>query len=59
VQEDQIGLRKLDESGRLNLGTLPGYHMRFTLQEFDDLIITPYLTGGGLADEGGPEDMGD
>lgn len=58
-KEDQIGLRKLDESGRLNLGTLPGYHMRFTLQEFDDLIITPYLTGGGLADEGGPEDMGD
>jgi len=46
AQEDHIGLRKLDESGRLDLGTLPGYHMHFTLQEFEDLIVIPYLTAG-------------
>lgn len=53
MQEDQIGLRKLDESRRLDLKTIPGYHMHFTLQEFDDVVI-PYLTAGSQVDGGVP-----
>lgn len=44
LQEDFIGLKELDEAGRLELGTLPGYHMHFSLQEFDEKVIKAYLT---------------
>ena len=52
MQEDHIGLKRLDEAGRLDQGTIPGYHMHFTLQEFDNLIVGPYLTANQSA--GGP-----
>lgn len=42
-QEDYIGLKQLDLSGRLELKSLPGYHMHFSLKEFDDQVIRPYL----------------
>jgi len=51
-KEDHIGLKRLDLAGRLDHGTLPGYHMQFTLQEFDDLIVGPYLTANSLAGTG-------
>ena len=44
VQEDFIGLKELDKGGRLELGSLPGYHMQFSLEEFNKKLIQPYLT---------------
>lgn len=44
LQEDFIGLKELDKAGRLELGSLPGYHMHFSLEEFDERVIQPYLT---------------
>ena len=43
LQEDFIGLKELDKRGRLELGSLPGYHMHFSLEEFNEQIIQPYL----------------
>ncbi len=44
-KEDWIGLRALDESGRLVLGSVPGQHMHFTLQWLLDNVVHPYLRG--------------
>ncbi len=44
-KEDWIGLRALDESGRLVLGSVPGQHMHFTLEWFLDNVVHPYLRG--------------
>jgi palmitoyl-protein thioesterase len=43
--EDWIGLRSLDEQGRLILDEIPGVHMQFTLQWFTDNVIAKYLAG--------------
>ncbi|KAL6754909.1 palmitoyl protein thioesterase [Haematococcus lacustris] len=48
-QEDWIGLRALDESGRLELVEAPGAHMQFTLQWFTEQVIQPYLTGSSAS----------
>ena len=40
-KENWIGLRTLDESGRLVLGSVPGAHMHFTLQWFLDNVVDP------------------
>ncbi|KAK9831273.1 hypothetical protein WJX74_010098 [Apatococcus lobatus] len=47
-QEDWIGLRALDNAGRLVFDEIPGGHMHFTLSWFQSNIIAPYL--GGSAD---------
>ena len=44
MQEDFIGLKELDKAGRLELGSLPGYHMQFSLEDFNEKVIQPYLT---------------
>lgn len=44
VQEDWIGLRALDDAGRLVLDEIPGGHMRFKLSWFQSNIIVPYLS---------------
>ncbi len=44
-KEDWIGLRELDESGRLVLGSVPGAHMHFSLPWFLDNVVDPYLRG--------------
>lgn len=42
-KEDWIGLRELDESGRLVLGHVPGPHMHFSLEWLRTNVINPYL----------------
>ncbi|CAL8468865.1 g8406 [Coccomyxa elongata] len=42
-QEDWIGLRKLDQDGKLSFKEVPGGHMHFSLDWFEKNIIFPYL----------------
>lgn len=42
--EDWLGLRALDEAGGVFFGTIPGVHMQFTLDWFDENVVTPYLS---------------
>ncbi|GLI68395.1 hypothetical protein VaNZ11_012781 [Volvox africanus] len=42
--EDWIGLRTLDEQGRLIMDDIPGMHMQFSLQWFAENVIRKYLT---------------
>ena len=44
-QEDWIGLRELDESGRLVFSEITGHHMQFTFDWFEQNIINTYLQG--------------
>ena len=41
--EDRIGLKTLDESGRLHLMAVEGNHLEFSRQWFIDEIINVYL----------------
>jgi len=41
--EDRIGLKALDEAGRLHFLEVPGDHLQFTRQWFIDVIINGYL----------------
>jgi len=40
---DQIGLKTLDQTGRLKFDTAPGEHMQFTLEWFGEHVVKPYL----------------
>jgi len=42
-QTDQIGLKTLDQTGRLKFDTAPGEHMQFSLEWFGAHVIEPYL----------------
>jgi len=42
-QEDWIGLKTLDNAGKIHFGTVPGNHMQFTLEWFDSNVIQAYL----------------
>ncbi|PNH12249.1 Palmitoyl-protein thioesterase 1, partial [Tetrabaena socialis] len=42
-REDWLGLRALDEAGRLEFAEAPGGHMQFTLQWFSDNVMDKYL----------------
>lgn len=42
-RQDWIGLRALDEAGRLTLVHAPGRHMRFTLDWFEEQVVRPWL----------------
>ncbi|KAJ1566830.1 Palmitoyl-protein thioesterase 1, partial [Cladochytrium tenue] len=44
--EDWIGIRALDEQGRLDLLTHPGGHMRIDQAFFADILVPSYLAGG-------------
>ncbi|KAK9842522.1 hypothetical protein WJX81_004226 [Elliptochloris bilobata] len=44
-QEDWIGLRELDERGRVVFDEIPGAHMHFTLQYFQEHVVDRYLKG--------------
>lgn len=46
-KEDWIGLRELDESGRLVLGHVPGPHMHFSLEWLRKNVIDLYLRRPG------------
>ena len=48
-QEDWLGLRALDEAGRLVLADCPGTHMQFELDWFAANVIAPYLDAPGVA----------
>lgn len=41
--EDWIGLKALDEAGRLQMEDVDGVHMQFSLDWFDDNVIQQYL----------------
>ena len=41
--EDFLGLRTLNETGRLLMGDIQGAHMQFSLQWFSEHVIRPYL----------------
>ena len=41
--EDRIGLKTLDESGRLILAHAPGFHMQFSLDWFFINVVKPFL----------------
>jgi palmitoyl-protein thioesterase len=41
--EDRLGLKQLDESGRLVLAHAPGFHMQFSLNWFFINVVKPYL----------------
>lgn len=41
--EDRLGLRQLDESGRLVLAHAPGFHMQFSLDWFFINVVKQYL----------------
>jgi len=41
--EDRLGLRELDQSGRLHFIALPGDHLQFTIDWFNQTIINKYL----------------
>jgi hypothetical protein len=59
--EDRIGLRELDEGGRLVLAHAPGFHMQFSLEWFGEHVVWPHLAvpaaagpaGGGAGRAGG------
>jgi palmitoyl-protein thioesterase len=52
-KEDRLGLRELDESGRLVLAHAPGFHMQFSLEWFWEHVAEKYLVvqSGGDADD--------
>ncbi len=43
-QEDWLGLKELDDAGRLVFAEVPGQHMHFTLDLFESDVIQPYLS---------------
>ena len=43
LQEDWIGLRRLDEAGKVVKVDCPGAHMQFSLEWLTDHIILSYL----------------
>jgi palmitoyl-protein thioesterase len=42
--EDRIGLKSLDEAGKLKFDSCPGNHMKFTMDWFTQHVTVPYLT---------------
>jgi palmitoyl-protein thioesterase len=42
-QQDWIGLRQLDEAGKLLMEEAPGEHMQLTLKWFDQEVVRKYL----------------
>jgi palmitoyl-protein thioesterase len=42
--EDRIGLKSLDEAGKLKFDSCPGNHMKFTMDWFNQHVTVPYLT---------------
>jgi palmitoyl-protein thioesterase len=53
--DDMLGLRALDEAGRLVFAECPGAHMQISLDWFSDNVIAPFLSadGGGVGLGGG------
>lgn len=49
VQEDWIGLRELHDRGRIVFDEIPGAHMHFTLQYFEEHVVSRYLRGSRAA----------
>ena len=52
---DPLGLRELDEGGRLFFKTAPGNHMRFGVEWFVEKVVRPFLgdDGDGEEEDGG------
>ena len=49
---DPLGLRALDESGRLFLRSAPGNHMHFSVDWFVREVVRPFLGDGDGGEEG-------
>lgn len=43
LQEDWLGLRQLDEEGKLHLLEIDGGHMQFSLEWFEEEVMKPFL----------------
>ena len=43
LQEDFIGLRQLDEEGKVELKSCPTAHMQFSMDWFDQEVVQRYL----------------
>jgi len=46
-QYDDLGLRKLDETGRLHLLTAPGCHMCFSMEWFQEYVVQKFIDSRG------------
>ncbi|KAG0069887.1 hypothetical protein BGZ89_001901 [Linnemannia elongata] len=44
-KEDWLGLKAMDQAGKLEFEVMEGEHMQFSLEEFTDKITIPYLLG--------------
>ncbi|KAF9139228.1 hypothetical protein BGX30_008211 [Mortierella sp. GBA39] len=44
-KEDWLGLKAMDQAGKLEFEVMEGEHMQFSLEEFTDRITIPYLMG--------------
>jgi len=42
--QDRIGLKSLDEAGKLKFDSCPGNHMKFSMDWFTQHVTVPYLT---------------
>jgi hypothetical protein len=42
-QDDLLGLRRLDEAGKLEMKEIDGAHMQFTLEWFLNEVLHEYL----------------
>ncbi|KAG0301845.1 hypothetical protein BGZ98_008003 [Dissophora globulifera] len=42
-KEDWLGLRTMDEAGKLIFDIMEGEHMQFSLEDFNEMITLPYL----------------
>jgi palmitoyl-protein thioesterase len=51
--DDLLGLRELDQSGRLLKRWIDGQHMHLTLDWFSDNVVKPYISDEGNSEEGG------
>lgn len=54
-REDWLGLRALDESGRLVLAECPGQHMWFTDAWLKENVLDKYMYGDESGDESSPD----
>lgn len=43
--KDRVGLKKMDEAGKVDFLTWPGDHLQFSLTDFVDKIVLPYFAG--------------
>lgn len=51
-KEDWLGLKELDQRGRIIFKECPAMHMKFTLKYFTDEVLLPYLSPSDVSEAG-------